>query len=190
MTSSANNVIVGKARTTGAVYVADITVTAPVDAASALDPAFTNLGLVNKDGATRSIEKTTETLEAWTGPYKTITTEHSVKYSTTLLESSYVVLCEVFGKKNVTQEGDLITVRHNDADLPARAWALEMASSENAVREFIPNGVITSAAPETTFNASTPVEFPIEIEALVDAFGNKAYSFTELGAFADEEEAA
>lgn len=182
---SIKNIFAGKPKTAaGGVYVGATTTTGPADAATALDAAFGALGRVNEDGLSRTIDRATSSWKDWSGSvYRTITTEHSVKYTLTFLESSFVVLCEVFGEENVTQVANLITVRHNASDRVDRSWVFEMADGAQGLREYVPAGQVIVAAGETVFNTEAPVSFTVEIEAHDDEDGNKAYSFIEDGAF-------
>lgn len=183
---STQHIYAGKPKTAaGGVYVADTTAPAPVDAKTALDAEFSPLGRVSPDGLTRTIDRSTTDWRDWSGSsYRTITSEHSVTYSLTFLESTYPVLCEVFGTENVTQTGTLITVAHNSSDRKDRSWVFEMADGDAGLRECVPFGQITEAASETVFNTEAPVSFTVTITAHEDEDGNKAYSHIEENAFA------
>jgi len=183
---SKNEIYTGKPKTAaGGVYVAATTVTGPVDAATALPDGFEPLGRVNEDGLSRTIDRSTTGWKDWSGSiFRTVTTEHTVKYSLVFLEATLPVLTEVFGEDNVTQDGTLITVRGNASDRTDRSWVFEMADGDAGIREYVPAGQIVVAAAETVFNTEAPISFAVEIEAHEDEDGQKFYTYLESDAFA------
>jgi hypothetical protein len=176
----------GKPKTAaGGVYVGETDIEGPTDAATSLPIGFSPLGRVNEDGLSRSIDRSTTQWKDWSGSvYKTVTSEHSVKYTLTFLEATLPVLEEVFGSENVTQVDTLITVQGNASDRVDRSWVFDMADGNAGIREYVPAGQIVVAAAETVFNTEAPISFTVEIEAHEDADGQKFYTYIESDAFA------
>ena len=185
---STANVISGKPKVTGGVFRGPLDVTAPNDAQDTLDSKFTGLGYVSSDGLTETIDSSTSKITAWGGDtIKVVQTEHSVTYKLTLVETGNPdVLKAVFGDSNVnttgasTTKGTLHKVLVNSKVRDAAAWCFEMADGDKVVRIFVPNGQITSVG-DITYSDEDLIGYEIEIEALPDSTGNKAYKFIDLG---------
>lgn len=185
---STANVISGKPKASGGVFRGPLSTTVPADATTALDTKMAGLGYVSSDGLTETIDKSTSKITAWGGDtVKVVQTEHSVTYKLTLIETGNPnVLKAVYGESNVTtvqatsSKGTLHKVLVNSKTTEAAAWDFEMADAGKTIRIFVPNGQVTSVG-DVTYSDEELVGYEIEIEALPDAAGNKAYKFIDLG---------
>ncbi len=182
-----NNVLVGKPKVTGGIFVAPKGTALPTSATDPLDPAFECLGYVGEDGLAESIDNSTENVKAWGGDtVRVLQTEHSVMYKFTLLEvGRSSVLKTVYGSSNVdttpatSSDGTTHTVRLNSQQTPAAVWVFEMADMGASVRVLSPMGTIKSLG-ETKYVDGEPTGFEVELEALPDGSGNKAYKYIVL----------
>ena len=174
----------GRVQASGYAFAGATTLTSPTDASTALPVGFTGLGLVSEDGVTRTIDRETTTVRDW-AKRPVLTTEDSfgVSYEMTLMSATVATLREVFGARNVAESDGVITIRHRPGAMPDRFWVLEIASGEDGIREVIPSGQVVAVS-ETTFAASSPIQFTITIEAHADAGGDLARTLIEKGAFA------
>lgn len=187
-TPNAMNVISGKAKATGAVFRAPLGTAAPTDALTPLGEAFAGLGYVGNDGLVEMIDRSTEKITAWGGDtVKIVMTEHSVRYKCTLIETgNQDVLKAVFGQTNVTSkpasktEATLHKILVNSKELEQGSWDFEMADGEKTVRIFVPVGSIVSIG-DISYVDDDVIGYEVEIEALPDSTGNKAYKFIDLG---------
>lgn len=185
---SVANVVSGKPLASGGVFRGPLATKVPSDATTALDSNMVGLGYVSSDGLTETIDKSTSKITAWGGDtVMVVQTEHSVTYKLTLIETGNPnVLKAVYGETNVTttpattSKGTLHKVLVNSKTTEAAAWDFEMADAGKTIRIFVPNGQVTSIG-DVTYSDEDLVGYEVEIEALPDTAGNKAYKFIDLG---------
>jgi len=170
------NVAVGKPRATGGVYAGTTSATLPTNPTAAIDATLTALGYVGDAGLTQTKGGTVTTIRAWGGdPVKVIRTTDDLTYAWTFLEITQDVLKETFGQSAVAWVGSGVTkVTINGATLPARAYVFDMLDGETAIRVVVPNGVIDGQI-TVTFVDGQAAGFPVNLIALPDSSGNKAY---------------
>lgn len=190
MSPSTANVAAGKPLATGGILVGGDSFVAPTDAAGALTGA-SPVGYIGEDGLTRTIDRVTEKIRAWGGDTVKITqTEHSVTYSFTMIEILNAdVLKAFYGDDNVTTTaatttaGTLHEVLINGDPLPTKEWVFEIKDGPAKIRQYVPIGSVTEQG-ETTYADADVIAYPMTIEALPDASGNKVYEFLDDGVFA------
>lgn len=179
MAQTATNVTAAKPQAGGAVYVAATSVTLPDDTTDALT-AFTGLGYVSEDGATKNITPTASEIRAWGGDVVlTATQQRTITWQFTLIEALNLdVMKEVYGSANVT--GTLATgatVSVNSAEMADRAWVIDMVLRGNvACRVVLPIAHI-SAIDAVTYSDSAAVGYNITLTCMPDASGNSAYEY-------------
>ncbi|AJT42419.1 hypothetical protein [Psychromicrobium lacuslunae] len=179
MANDATKVLVGKPKSTGGVYVADIGTTLPTTAATALPEPFGGLGYVSDDGLSQTIATDSAKIKAWGGDtVKVIRTSHDVEYKLTLIETTKGVLAEVYHKDNVSVTGKLTKVSINSKELENRVWSFEMRDGNFDIRVVVPVGKITDIG-EVKWTDEDASGYEITISAAPDAEGNKAYLFIE-----------
>lgn len=185
---STQNVISGKAKATGAVFRGPLDVAAPTDATSPLDTKLLCLGYAGEDGLTETTDRSTDKIKAWGGDtVKIVQTEHSVTYKVVLIEEGNPeVLKAVYGDANVETAtatkttGTLHKVKVNSTVLPPAAWDFEMAEAATTVRVFLPKGQVSSVG-DVQYVDEGVISYEVEIEALPDEHGVKAYKFIDMG---------
>ena len=184
---STAQVLSGKPKASGGVFRGPLNVTTPADASAALDSKMVGLGYVSSDGLTETIDRSTEKITAWGGDtVKVVQTEHSVVYKLTLTETANAeVLKAAYGDSNVTttpasaSKGTLHKILVNSKTLEPSSWDFEMADGGADIRIFVPNGQVTSVG-DITYSDEEVVGYELEIEALPDKDGNKAYKYVQL----------
>lgn len=183
MANTASNVVAGRPLTTGGVWIGDKGSTAPTDATTELDAAFTAAGYISEDGLTESAERSTEKVKAWGGDtVKVLQTDFATTYSFTFLESlNAEVLKTVYGDDNVTTDGGLHTVKVNGDVLPHKSFVFEVKDGETRIRIHVPDGQITEVG-EVTYSDSDVVGYQVTIEAFRSAdFDANAIKYLDDG---------
>jgi len=176
---------------TGGLCFADQSVAFPVDADTALDPAWIKGGYIGEDGVTRTTDASDEKIRAWGGDaVKIVRTEHSITYTWQFLESANGdVLKLIHGEENVIITPPTSTVRgkieiKQTAKIPPRkAFCLDMKDDETSLRELIKDGQITTSG-DAVFVHSDVIRYEVTVEAFPDAAGVKAISLIGTPALA------
>lgn len=180
MANNSGNVMAGKPKVGGAVYLAPAGTALPTDSTTALDEAYVCLGYCSEDGVTNANTPSTDTIRAWGGdPVLTILTEKEDTFSMTLIEAMNVdVLKAVYGSENVT--GTLaagITVKANANCLETGVWVIEMITRNGGThRVVIPVGTVSELG-EISYTDSDAVGFEITVSAAADTSGNTHYEY-------------
>lgn len=178
--NSAENVSVGKPKTSGAIFIAPKGTTLPTDATTALADAFQNVGYISEDGVTNSIETDSEEIKAWGGDIVlNPQTSRSEKFTYTMIEQNATALKHVFGEDNVTVDNSsgAITVKHNGNERSENVIVIETILSGGKVkRQVIPRGKVIEIG-EITYKDDEPIGYETTVQALLDTNGNTAYEY-------------
>lgn len=175
---NAKNVSVGKPMAIGGVFVAPAGTTLPTDAKTKLAEAFVNLGYINEDGITNSVETDSESIKAWGGDtVLTVQTSREETFTFTLIESlNEYVLKQVYGAKNV----EAGTVKHNGLSRGRHVYVFEILLTGNKVKRIVvPNSEITEVG-ETVYKDGEPIGYEVTLSAFPDEAGNTAYEYVAL----------
>ena len=157
----------------------------PTDATTNLAAVFVKLGYVSEDGLTNGIDTDVENIKAWGGDtILTVRTSRTETFKFTLVQALDVdVLKEVYGQDNVS--GDLatgITVKHNNTELPRRAFVIDMLMTGNAVKRIVvPAGQVTEVG-DVTYVDGTAVGYETTVTCFPDAQGNTVYEYIKKAA--------
>ena len=165
---------------TGGILVGPTTSTLPTDATSpvtGLEPA----GYVGEDGITMEQERSTENIIAWGGDtVRVLQTEHNVTFNWQFLETTGVVLGEVYGEDNVAASAGGAAVAITSDTLPPRAYVFEMRDGDSRTRVIIPNLQITEVG-ETVFTHSDVIRYEVTATAFPNDDGVKAWLVSGSG---------
>lgn len=177
--SDVNNIVVGKPKTGGALYVAPAGTAVPTDATTALAAAFKGTGYISEDGLTHEITRDSEDIKAWGGDtVMTTQTDYSEKFTFSLLETlNGDVKKLVYGDANVTETSGAISAISNSKELEEHAMVFEMVQGTRAVRRVVPCAKVSEVG-EITYVDGEPVAYQLTVTALPDASGNTSYEYT------------
>lgn len=185
---SANNsslASVAKPVAAGAISSGTTKTTLPTAATTNLDAGFVKLGYVSEDGLTNGIDTDVENIKAWGGDtILTVRTSRTETFKFTLVQALDIdVLKEVYGQDNVS--GDLatgITVKHNNTELPRRAFVIDMLMTGNAVKRIVvPAGQVTEVG-DVTYVDGTAVGYETTVTCFPDEQGNTVYEYIKKAA--------
>lgn len=172
---------------TGGVLVGPTGTALPTDSSTAPDAALAKAGYVGEEGVTMATERGTEKIRAWGGDtVRVVQTEHDVTFSWQFLETTAVVLGEVYGVDNVettpatATEGTLTAIKVNSDVLPERVYVFEMKDGDARIRVVVPNLQITETG-DLTYVHSDVIRYEVTAEALPDENGNKVYIYSDDG---------
>lgn len=158
MALSAENVMVG---ITGKVYSGLTTASAPLASDSAL-VGFQELGYVNADGVSFTLDKSTNQIRAWQNSdlIRETITEATATYSFILLESNQDVIETYFGS---TMTDGKIEVNPSSTG-GRKSFVIDVVDGTKVIRHYIPSGEVLSVEAQTFVNGE-PVSYGITVTA-------------------------
>lgn len=171
--SNSDNVRVG---TTGAIYVAATSATAPTGATTSLT-GFSALGYVSADGVTETRDRSTNQIRAWQNSdlVREVVTEATATFQAMLLETSADTLGLYYGSSVDTSDG---SVEVNPAATGGRhSFVIDLIDGSEAIRTYIPSGEILSVG-EQVYQNGEAVGYDVTITAYADA--TAGYSFKKF----------
>lgn len=179
-TGNAQNVTASKPRTTGCVYRAATTASAPTDATSSLGGAFTSLGYLSEDGIANSNSPETAQVKAFGGDVvlNTLTgKEDTFKFK--LIESTNTdVLSAVYGSGNVSgtlQSGIKVTAK--SGDLEESMWVIDLILKGGILKRTVIPCASISEMSEVVYNDTDAVGYEITLQATPDLYGATHYDY-------------
>jgi hypothetical protein len=178
--NNTENVSAAKGVKGGYIFSAPIGTTVPTDYTTALSSEYTCLGYITEDGVVFTEDLDNEEVKDMNGDViDTLTGSRTETCTLTLAETKASVLEEVRGHSNVTDEGGLITVKHNSNEREARVYVLELLlKNGRQMRTVVPNGKVDSIG-DTTLASNSVLAYEISIKCRVDANGDTAIDYIE-----------
>ena len=137
---------------TGAVFVADVGVTPPTDATTALpSSSWEDGGYVDENGLVLTVNRSTTPIRDWSkANVRNLLSEFSGSIAIGFLQVDGFSAERVFGADNVTvtaattTNGEQIKVNIGSSLPPIEAWCFNMKDGDARIRVFVPRGQITS----------------------------------------------
>lgn len=178
MSGTKGNILVGAPKVSGGVRIAESGTELLKSATGAVPVAYKSAGYVSEEGLTETVGQETERIKAWGGDtVRVLTTEHSVQYQLTFLESKNgTVLEQIYGKENVEafEGGFKITYRKHEAD--EMVWVFDMFDGEDNIRIVVPVGQVVETA-DVVYVHNDVLKYTVTVEAFPDETGAKAYKY-------------
>ncbi len=178
--NNTDNVSSAKGVSGGYIFSAPVGTELPTDYKTQLGSAFKVLGFISNDGYTETTDSDSEDLTDMNGDLMD-------SPQTSRVESGQLTLAEIkaetlkaqYGEANVTDEGGMITVKHNGKSTTVRSYVLELVlKNGRRWRKVIPMGQsadlddLNVAVGELCARALT-------IKYLTDADGNTCYDYIQ-----------
>lgn len=139
--------------TTGAVAVADVGVTAPTDARTALPSTWDNSGYVSEDGISVTVTRSTTPIRDWSKSIvRNLLTEYAGAISCSFLQVDEFAAKRMFGESNVTvtnatlTHGNQMKIAIGNELPPIEAFCFSMKDGDARVRVFVPRGQFTDVS--------------------------------------------
>lgn len=178
-TMNAEQVTVGSAAATGAIYVAPTTTALPTDAVTALS-GYTLLGFTSDAGVTISESSSTSSIKAWEGRVEVFTTktEYTEQVSFTPIQCNQDVLELMWGADAVTVDGDgNILAKHHGQTMEPVHIVIETTPRAGIVKRFCQKSQLTERG-ESAMNGTQIDARQLTFNNLADENGVTCYEYT------------
>lgn len=177
------NVSAAKGIKGGYIFSAPVGTALPVKAVSQtseLDPGFSVLGFISEDGYVESVSEDSNDLVDMNGDLMDSSNSNRVETAQlTLAEIKADTLKRQYGDSNVTDEGGLITVKHNSDSHPTFAYVLLMQLKNGRKwTKVVPMGQ-SSELDDLTISSSELCQRALTLKYLTDSNGNTCYDYIE-----------
>lgn len=192
MAINAANVFIGtpeQSATVGALSRGDVLTTIPADftAAKTAISSFDMSGYISEDGATLTVDKSTNGIIEWARKQVRRTLDSvDATIACTLLQMDAQDAKFMFGDENVTtvaangSHGNQLKIGIGASIDEPHAWALRIKDGDFGLIVLCPNGQVTSGV-DMTFAADQAINMPITISANGDDAGQLVYIYTDDG---------
>jgi hypothetical protein len=184
MSELASEVVVG---TSGKVWVAATSATAPNDASTAMDSTeWTELGFVSEAGATFTDSRTMADILAWQafGPIRRTVTARDQTLAFVLRQWNGATIPFAFGGGSITgSTGDWTYTPPDASTVDERSLVLEWADGDKAYRIYFPRGMVSDAV-STNLVRSGPADLPITFGVITDGITDPYLLFSNDDALA------
>lgn len=177
------NVSAAKGIKGGYIFSAPVGTALPVNAvsqASELDPGFSVLGFISEDGYVESLSEDSNDLVDMNGDLMDSSNSNRVETAQlTLAEIKADTLKRQYGDSNVTDEGGLITVKHNSDSHPTFAYVLLMQLKNGRKWTKVVPMAQSSELDDLTISSSELCQRALTLKYLTDSDGNTCYDYIE-----------
>lgn len=178
-TMNANEVGVGSAAVTGAIFVAPKGTTLPTDASTALAGTYKLLGFTSDAGVTISESRSTDEIKAWEGRttvYNAVTEyTESVSFAPIQINSDVAEL--TWGASRVTATATAITAKHSADNLDPVCIVIETVPRPGIVKRYCGTFQLIERGDQTL--DGTQVEGrALTFNAIADSSGVTMYEYT------------
>lgn len=152
----------------------------PTDIKTQLDPAFKCLGFISEDGYVETVDEDADDINDMNGDVMDSTNSNRVESAQlTLAEIKAETLKRQYGSDNVTDDGGIITVKHNADSHDVFAYVLELVlKNGRRWRKVVPKGK-SSELDDLTIASSELCQRALTMKYLTDEQGNTCYDYYE-----------
>lgn len=178
-TMNAEQVTVGSAAATGAIFVAPTTTALPTDAVTALS-GYTLLGFTSDAGVTISESSSSSSIQAWEGRVEVFTTktEYTEQVSFTPIQCNQDVLELMWGADAVTVDGDgNILAKHHGKTMDPVHIVIETTPRAGIVKRYCQKAQLTERG-ESTMDGTQIDSRQLTFNNLADENGVTCYEYT------------
>lgn len=179
-TNNQANVSPAKGVKGGYIFSAPEGTTLPTDIKTKLDPAFKCLGFISEDGYVETVDEDADDINDMNGDVMDSANSNRVESAQlTLAEIKAETLKRQYGSDNVTDEGGIITVKHNADSHDVFAYVLELVlKNGRRWRKVVPKGK-SSELDDLTIASSELCQRALTMKYLTDEQGNTCYDYYE-----------
>ena len=178
-TMNAEQVTVGSAAATGAIFVAPTTTALPTDATTALS-GYTLLGFTSDAGVQITESGSTQSIYAWEGRTKVYETrtEYTESISFTPIQCNSDVAALIWGSDMVTVDASgNITAKHHGKTMEPVHIVIETVPRTGIVKRFCQKAQLTERG-EQTMNGTQIDGRQLTFSNLADEYGVTCYEYT------------
>lgn len=178
-TMSAEQVTVGSALATGAIFVADTDTALPTDATTALS-GYTLLGFTSEAGVQISESRSTNAINAWEGRVEVFNTvtEYTEQVSFTPIQCNEDVAKLVWGENmvEVDSDGNMVAKHHGRTMEPVHI-VIETTPRDGIIKRFCQKSQLNERG-ESTMDGTQIDARQLTFNNLADANGVTCYEYT------------
>ncbi len=176
---NANEVTVGAAAATGAIFVAPKGTTLPTDASTALANTFTLLGFTSDAGVQISESSSSNNIVAWEGRTEVynVRTEYTESVSFTPIQCNADVAKLMWGDDAVTSSAGALTVKHHGKTLEPVVIVIETTPREGIVKRYCGTFQLTERGQQTMDGTQVDGR-QLTFNSVPDAEGYTMYEYT------------
>lgn len=180
-TMNANEVTVGAAAATGAIWVAPKGTTLPTDATTTLTGTWKLLGFTSDAGVQISESSNTAQIRAWEGHsvVYNVRTEYTESISFMPIQCNADVAKLIWGDDAVTSATGLITTKHHGGTLEPVCIVIETAPREDIVKRFCGTFQLVERG-ESSMDGSQVDGRQLTFNAIADDSGYTMYEYTAI----------
>lgn len=179
-TMNAEQVTVGAAAATGAIFVAPTTASLPTDATTSLGGSFALLGFTSDAGVTISESGNTQSIYAWEGRTEVYTTrtEYTEQISFTPIQCNADVAKLTWGDDMVVVgAGGALTAKHHGQTMEPVHIVIETTPREGIVKRFCQKAQLTERG-EMTMDGTQVDGRQLTFNNIADENGVTCYEYT------------
>lgn len=178
--NNASNVSVGQGVSGGYSFSAPLGTPIPTDYDTPLDDAFVNMGFITEDGIEFGQDADQTDFYDLNGDvYETASGSQSEQVVFTLAEVKKDSLAEAYGQDNVTDDGGMITVKHNSIEHDERIYVFELLLKNGRKwRNVVPRGKAARSS-SVTVSKGDIVGNQITVKTFPDENGNRMYDYIQ-----------
>ena len=175
-----DNVSSAKGVQGGYIFAAPVGTELPTDIKTPRDSAFNVLGYISEDGYTETVDSDSEDIVDMNGDLMDSPQTSRVESGQfTLAEIKADTLKAQYGEGNVTDEGGVITVKHNGASTTVWSYVLELVlKNGRRWRKVVPMGQ-SAELDDLTVAVGELAARALTIKYLTDEEGNTCYDYIE-----------
>ena len=179
-TNNQENVSSGKGVKGGYIYSAPVGTALPTDIKTSLGDAFECLGFISEDGYVEGVSEDSNDLTDMNGDLMDSSNSNRVETGqVTLAEIKADTLRRQYGDGNVTDEGGVITVRHNADSHPTFAYVLLLQLKNGRKWTKVIPMAQSSELDDLTVSSSELCQRALTLKYLTDESGNTCYDYIE-----------
>lgn len=169
-----------RAYTNGLVAVtgSGVTATAPTDASSALDIAFSEVGSISDAGVTESTSQDRKDIFIWQNAalVRRIPGQFTKTWKLAVVEVNSVTLSAHFPGSTITQTAEGVTIAEKPPTTDIRQWVLHGIDGATAERIYVPQGEITERG-DVVWSSGDITVREWTLSGYVDTSGVVAYRY-------------
>lgn len=176
-----NEVTIGAAAATGAIWVAEKGTTLPTDASTELGASWTLLGFTSDAGVTISESSSTNAIRAWEGRTEVynVRTEYTEQVQFTPIQCNGDVAKLMWGDDNVTVSTGSIVAKHHGKTLEPVCIVIETVPRDDIVKRYCGTFQLTERG-NSTMDGTQVDGRQLTFNAIADEDGYTMYEYTAI----------
>lgn len=180
-TMNVNEVTVGSALATGAIWVAPKGTTLPTDATTTLGAAWNLLGFTSDAGVSISENGSSQNIIAWEGRTEVynVRTEYTESISFMPIQCNADVAKLMWGNDAVTTSTNAFTIKHHGKTLEPVCIVIETAPRDNIVKRYCGTFQLVERG-EQALDGTQVDGRQLTFNALADSSGVTMYEYTSI----------